>query len=651
MQHHHKCSSNVHRERHQCLLLVLQPLPQAQEAHTVLSSTLQCATRSQGLLYPLAEVVEDRNVMAEDDLVNRLPSDLRIQFLEQQEAIELRYLRLYTNQVPALPTTRNSTSAASPFVPIVQCQQSAIPSNRSGDLNVRLDATGIPTQKTNQHPNIPRFRLPPVVRHHEATTVQPQTDNLTGAPTFSHPHGDHRARVSAFVPSTSNMPSTGLGFYPSAFQDEHTAIGGLTLLNGSQIAARHAVPKELPIFTGEPEEWPLFFATFENTTHLCGLTHEENMIRLQRCLKGKALEAVRCQLLYPNNLDQVISTLRMLFGRPEIIVHSLMQKINSLPAPKADRLASLVDFALAVRNMVATVKACDLEEHLCNLTLLQSLTDRLPPMIRLNWATHRQSLRSVTLSEFSEWLYKLAEAASTVTMPQFSVAVDNKLRRGRREDGFLNAHSESTPKINQADTGNECLVCQGSCAAVDKCKRFLSYSLSTRWDTLRKFKICRNCLTIHRGPCKTSKPCGINGCQTQHHRLLHNSSKDKQGRPPSVSTEISRSPDTDYESEATESCNTHQGGEKDVLFQYIPVILYNNGIELHTYALLDSGSSLTLMEEGLAKELELNGKKHPLCLRWTETLAVMKKTRQSYLSIYLAHVTQVANTTLRRFIL
>lgn len=160
------------------------------------------------------------------------------------------------------------------------------------------------------------------------------------------------------------------------------------------------------------------------------------MVRLQKCLKGKALEAVKCQLLHPSNLDQVIATLKMLFGRPEIIVHSLLQKINSLPAPKADRLGTLVDFALAVRNMVATVKACELEEHLCNLTLLHSLTERLPPMIRLNWATHRQSLQSVTLAEFSDWLYKLAEAASTVTMPQFAGAIDNKSRRGRKDDGF-----------------------------------------------------------------------------------------------------------------------------------------------------------------------------------------------------------------------
>ncbi|XP_062541327.1 uncharacterized protein LOC134209357 [Armigeres subalbatus] len=340
------------------------------------------------------------------------------------------------------------------------------------------------------------------------------------------------------------------------------------------------------------------------------------MVRLQKCLRGKALESVRCQLLHPSNLEQVLGTLKMLFGRPEIVVHSLLQKINNLPAPKADRLGTLVDFALAVRNMVATVKACELEEHLCNLTLLHSLTERLPPMIRLNWATHRQSLRVVTLSEFSDWLYKLAEAASAVTMPQFSTAIDSKSRRGRKDDGFLNAHTEVIPKVRQLETNNGCLVCQGRCVAVEKCKRFISFGLSARWDTLREHKLCRSCLNNHRGPCKSAKPCGRNGCQYKHHRLLHNDGKDKRGGSPGSSNSVPQQAVVERSSDV-ESCNTHRGGGKAVLFQYVPVVLYNNGIELRTHAFLDSGSSLTLMEDSLAEELNLNGEKYPLCLRWT----------------------------------
>ncbi|XP_062538350.1 uncharacterized protein LOC134206636 [Armigeres subalbatus] len=598
------------------------------------------AQHSHVLLSPVAEVSEDvnvnRNVVSGDDLMSRLPSDLRIQFLEQQEAIELRYLRRRFQMLLETPTNMNhghprvnisapeyhsspvcANRVPPPPTPIVNPEHSSIPANLPAVRSQPPDVFMIQPTSSYQQPHTGTFHQPDTIHRPIASTVQPQSSYRPYVPTTSQPYANQRTQASAFAPLVGNLHPTGPEYYPSAFHEDHML--GTTLLNRSQMAARHAVPKELPFFSGEPEDWPLFFASFENTTHLCGFTAEENMVRLQKCLRGKALEAVKCQLLHPSNLNQVIDTLKMLFGRPEIIVHSLLQKINSLPAPRADRLTTLVDFALAVRNMVATVKACNLEEQLCNLTLLHSLTERLPPMIRLNWATHRQSLQLVTLSEFSEWLYKLAEAASTVTMPQLSGVVDNKNRRCRKEDGFLNAHSETDLQLQRAEVNTGCVICQGSCATVDKCKRFISFNLSARWDTLRELKLCRSCLGNHRGPCKAAKSCGKNGCQYKHHRLLHNDARDSLEAPlpgSSHQTRFPRQVDAEEIPDA-EPCNTHRGGNKAVLFQYIPIILYNNGIELRTHAFLDSGSSLTLMEEDLANQLKLDGEKYPLCLRWT----------------------------------
>ncbi|XP_065077557.1 uncharacterized protein LOC135700826 [Ochlerotatus camptorhynchus] len=63
------------------------------------------------------------------------------------------------------------------------------------------------------------------------------------------------------------------------------------ILNRSQLAARQAVSKELPEFYGNPEDWPLFFSMYNSSTKMCGFSNEENMLRLRKCLKGKALDA------------------------------------------------------------------------------------------------------------------------------------------------------------------------------------------------------------------------------------------------------------------------------------------------------------------------------------------------------------------------
>ncbi|XP_062550855.1 uncharacterized protein LOC134215740 [Armigeres subalbatus] len=156
------------------------------------------------------------------------------------------------------------------------------------------------------------------------------------------------------------------------------------ILNRSQLAARQAVSKELPDFYGDPEDWPLFISMYNSSTQMCGFSHEENMLRLRKCLRGKALEAVRCRLLHPSNVASVISTLRMLYGRPEAIVQASIRKIRSLPLPQVEKLETVVNFALTVENLVATVEACGVEDFVYNASIIIELVDRLHPGLELD---------------------------------------------------------------------------------------------------------------------------------------------------------------------------------------------------------------------------------------------------------------------------
>lgn len=44
-----------------------------------------------------------------------------------------------------------------------------------------------------------------------------------------------------------------------------------------QLAARHVMAKELPIFSGNPEDWPLFISAYHNSTLACGFSDAENL--------------------------------------------------------------------------------------------------------------------------------------------------------------------------------------------------------------------------------------------------------------------------------------------------------------------------------------------------------------------------------------
>ncbi|XP_062557226.1 uncharacterized protein LOC134222097 [Armigeres subalbatus] len=403
-------------------------------------------------------------------------------------------------------------------------------------------------------------------------------------------------------------------------------------LTKKQLAARQAVAKDLPQFSGNPEDWPLFVATFNNTTAMCGFSNDENIFRLQKSLKGRAFEAVKSRLVHPSNVPGILKTLKMMFGQPEAIVHTLIEKIHTLPAVREDKLETLVDFAVSVENFCATVDACGLDEYLYNTSLLHQLVSKLPPTIKLNWAQYRISIPGVNLAAFSTWMYSLAEAASTVIIPE---TTNEKTIRSERKKGhvFVNAHSGNASPVPPAtkpsswknpSANDECIVCKEACQAVDKCKRFLDFSRDSRWAIVREFGLCRRCLRRHNEECQ-AKPCGKNGCQFKHHALLHNDHKHQPPSTPATSANMRITPRTvghtdppraDADSTA-HGCHTHQTKSSNILFRYVPVILHGERGSIRTYAFLDDGSDLTLLDEELADELELGGEVRSLCLHWT----------------------------------
>lgn len=103
--------------------------------------------------------------------------------------------------------------------------------------------------------------------------------------------------------------------------------------NGGKNVASHLGDRDLPTFWGEPETWINFHRQLKKSTELCGCTEEENILRLQKKLRGKAKEAVESLLVTSCSFDEIIGTLEKRFGRPQMIMKFLIQKARSVAAP------------------------------------------------------------------------------------------------------------------------------------------------------------------------------------------------------------------------------------------------------------------------------------------------------------------------------
>ncbi|XP_065091276.1 uncharacterized protein LOC135712246 [Ochlerotatus camptorhynchus] len=382
--------------------------------------------------------------------------------------------------------------------------------------------------------------------------------------------------------------------------------------NAQQLAARHVVPKELPHFDGNPLDWPLFFSSYTNSTQMCGYTDAENLMRLQRCLKGNALSAVSYQLLHPSSVPQVMKTLRTLYGRPELVVNSLLTKVRSTPAPRADKLESIISFGLVVQNLCGHLRSLGMENHLSNPTLLQELVNKLPAGVKLDWALHQHRIPVVDLRAFGEFMSTIVSAASNVTFQsdfetiRSSAASKSEKPKGK-EKGFLNTHADDGDRVKVQVQPKPCPVCQKNGHKLKECYKFQKSNIDERWKLVQQLHLCRRCLASHgKWPCKAPL-CGQNGCELKHHSLLH--------------SEKAETPVTkDISSQSTAKVNVHRQGSRSTLFRIVPVRLYGKDSSIDILAFLDDGSSFTLMEQEVADQLGIDGVIEPLCLQWTNNV-------------------------------
>lgn len=148
-------------------------------------------------------------------------------------------------------------------------------------------------------------------------------------------------------------------------------------------------------------------------------------------------------------------------------------------------------------------------------------------------------------------------------------------------------------------------VYSNKCKAIANCKKFTSLNRGDKWNVRRRYKLCKICLFKHSDECKKKSQCGVDGCEYYHHPTLHSYS--------SATSNNNDNNNNNQTVDSTEVINVHSGKFKQVLFKLLPITVYGNKKEVNTFAFIDEGSSISLMEESLIIELGICGSVSPLC--------------------------------------
>ncbi|XP_055605883.1 uncharacterized protein LOC129754049 [Uranotaenia lowii] len=425
-------------------------------------------------------------------------------------------------------------------------------------------------------------------------------------------------------PTTGDMfpQNTNLSLNPFKTNQVERSCGPTS----AQLAARQTMQcRDLPNFSGDPEEWPLFFCTYKNSTEMCGYNNAENLARLQRCLTGQARESVKSQLLSPALVPEIIETLQMCYGRPELLIDAMLMTLRNTPCPKHENLQSIITYGLAVKNTVAYMMNAELVDHLSNPSLLKELVGKLPTQFQIEWSRFKRQSTKVNVATFGEYMSELVAVTADLVTPKNTGSLEKVGKTGRNNQKlFLHSDVQDT---NTQETAIDDIAHQKACAycvdpahQVANCQLFQALDIDGRWKAIKRKGMCWTCLVPHKKwPCRSNKECRVDGCRSRHHVLLHSPSGTK---PKDLSTQAQQKPPSET------AHQNHHLTSSEAMFRYLPVTVFGPDKKIDTYAFLDDGSSSTLVEGSLAKELGVSGPRDTLWLTWTDNISREERESQ-----------------------
>lgn len=231
------------------------------------------------------------------------------------------------------------------------------------------------------------------------------------------------------------------------------------------------------------------------------------MLRLQKSLIGEAKEICKALFVSPQNVNRIIDTLELRFGKPEYLIKSLMSKARSAQPPRLDKPESIVKFSITIQNLVVNLQNLKKEEYMWNPQLIEEIESKLPSVMKFMWSIHKASLKSSiknTLEDLVNWLSTSADAVCGEVCfeekERFSTERQEKFRkpepRFQRNNNFqkekVYASKEKTVKLHSE---KKCDFCKKFNHEIQECDKFKEEDVMQRYTIAKQRRLCFCCLS------------------------------------------------------------------------------------------------------------------------------------------------------------
>ena len=538
----------------------------------------------------------------------------------------------------AAPALMNATASISNQVPMPDTNRKNVSHVRPDDLLqysnsvCYRDRLSIPTY--NYTPPC----VPPV-RWASASDVADQSSSLNNSK-LPYSGVEHKTPLPASKPTCSPLerlleppleppprPTTVM----NSSQDNILTMVASAMENISSVQQKLASNQSLPPikldkFSGSPEEFPLFKQRFERRImSRQDFDDGEKMMRLLQFLDGEAKEAVASLEAVDGGIHEALKILQKRYGRTCVIVSSIVDGLVKGPVISNGDKVALRKFADKTARALATLKSLNCL-HEINQGNLVEMAGRLPKHLQQRFAGLANELeekgqRSPTLSDFTTFVDKWANIANHPLNASKGKNQEGDLSKGgrkKKEEQSLK-YTLATGVGNEQNFPGKKVPQEAPCPCCSQAhplhrrNLFKEKSHVQRNEFVKVKGLCYNCLKNnpvlqsgiaikHVAKCCPSKfKCRIEGCGASHHTLLHIPNQQKK-----ESDKNSAQKDGDVQANSVNT--TFQEDSDSVLLQVVPLrVLGEQGKIVTTYAMLDSGSEITLVDPSLASSLGLQG--------------------------------------------
>ena len=377
----------------------------------------------------------------------------------------------------------------------------------------------------------------------------------------------------------------------------HKTVTTLENLSASLSQAIQTPCRDIIEWDGSPLLYYKFFSMFENSIATYCSNDLEKIVKLLPYLKGDAADHTEHICYNPEKYtyESVKEMLRVKFALKERVGGTLARQ--ALNGSKIKTASQWSAFATEMQRLNSLCTDLKFTQQIDTEEFLRAISMRLELREAERWRDYqfkenkiKKEKDSEDRCKFADFLKYITYRAERLNCP--SVGAGSGLGDPLAIAIGVKSNHISAKGSNHTDP---CVVCNQSSHKLSNCLKFKTLSYEKKIEAIKEARACFRCLLIghQSSKCKVKLSCDVEGCNMRHHTLIHDPSKSK---PIQVKTNVIKA--------NTVSSDVPCHIESNVLLPIVKVKINNCPV----LALLDEGSTNSLIDEGLVKRLKLTGK-------------------------------------------